>query len=562
MIPTFAFLVPCLFPQTPCGSPGPDLTVGDIVGVANYASDGAIEACSFGFSPANVGSVPIDYAATTPHHPVIGQSLYRLSTVGGSTRFEEIGQSWVRHEFFALSLGQFCTCTPTDGSHLGVGCNDTNSASRNGEPAALGPRWQIDAATGTFPYPPANPPHPGSNDRRLQVAIADLVPTGGADGTRYFVEAQSVAPDDAAAGLGANNASYREVLVSGSGTTWNFTLTGTTRREQAAILAWAEADPEVVVSEVAVPGDGLFLLASRATDLGGGAWHYEYAIENLDSDRSARAFRVPLPVGGSSSNPGFHDVRYHSGDGPGNVDFDGTDWTFTTSAGEVAFATEDYATNPSANALRWGTTYDFRFDSDVPPGEGTVRIDLFKPGAPGGVSASAVVPFLVPPAPRNLCFGSGASGTACPCGNSGLPTSGCENSHGTGGATLDASGIPSLAADTLHLTAGGELPTALSVVIQGDLEMVPPRLFGDGLRCAGGALKRLYAKSASGGAVDVPGSGDLSVSQRSAALGAVIMAGETFIYQVYYRDPDPAWCPGSTGSTFNASSAVAIVWGS
>ena len=560
MIPALAFLAPFLLPQTPCGSPGPDLTVGDITGVTNYASDGGIEACSFGFSPANVGSVPIDYVATTPHHPVVGQSLYRLSTVGGSTRIEEIGQSWLRHEFYALSIGQFCTCTPTDGSHLGVGCNDSNSASRNGEPAALGPRWQVKAFSGTFPYPPANPPHPGSLDRRLQVAIADLVPTGGPDGTRYFAEAQSVALDDASAGLGANNCSHREVLVSGSGTDWTFALTGTTRREEPAVLAWAEADPKVVVSTATVPGDGIVLVASRATDLGGGAWHYEYAVENLNSDRSVRAFRVPLPVGGSSSNPGFHDVAYHSGDGPGNVDFDGTDWEFTASAGEVAFSTEEYATNPSANALRWGTTYNFRFDSDVPPGDGSLRLDLFQPGLPDSVTAPAVVPFLVSPPPRSLCFGSGASGATCPCGNSGLPASGCENSHGTGGATLDASGVPSLADDTLHLTTGGELPTALSVVIQGNHELFPPHLFGDGLRCVGGTLKRLYAKSAVGGAIDVPGSGDLSVSQRSAALGAGILAGETLIYQVYYRDPDPAWCPA--GSTFNASSAVAIVWGS
>ena len=47
-----------------------------------------------------------------------------------------------------------------------------------------------------------------------------------------------------------------------------------------------------------IPGDGLFILASKVTDLGDGSWHYEYALHNLNSHRSARAFRVPIPDGG------------------------------------------------------------------------------------------------------------------------------------------------------------------------------------------------------------------------------------------------------------------------
>src|SRR5690349_9127989 len=108
-----ALLLPAF--QTPCGSPGPDLTIGDISGVANFTSDNGIEACGFGLSPLNVGSAEIDYFATTPRHPVFGQSMYRLSTVAGATRIEEIGQSWLRHGFFALSNGTFCTCAPTNG---------------------------------------------------------------------------------------------------------------------------------------------------------------------------------------------------------------------------------------------------------------------------------------------------------------------------------------------------------------------------------------------------------------------------------------------------------------
>lgn len=57
--------------------------------------------------------------------------------------------------------------------------------------------------------------------------------------------------------------------------------------------------------------------------------------------------------------------------------------------------------------------------------------------------------------------------------------------------------------------------------------------------CVGCALKRLYVKTAIDGGIVAPdfGVGDLPVSQRSAALGSTIQAGESRWYLVYYRDP-------------------------
>jgi hypothetical protein len=473
-------------------------------------------------------------------------------------RIEEVGQSWLRHGFFALSQGLRCTCSPTDGSTLGPGCSDSLSNSGAGV-SSWGPRWQIDAADGTFPYPPANPPHTGL-DRLLQVHVADLEATGGAGAARYFAELQAIAADDASAGHGANNSSHREVSVAGSGSAFTFGLMGTTQVERPAIYAWQDADPAVDVAEIQVPGDGRFLLAARATDLGGGVWHYEYALLNQSSDRSARSFAVPFTLGGSPTNTGFHDVDYHSGDGPGNVNFDGTDWTASFAFPLLTFFTDDFATNPSANALRWGTTYNFRFDSTTPPGTGTVNIELFEPGTPGTVQVSTIVPSLPPPPPMSFCFGDGSSGP-CPCANQGLSARGCQNSAGTGGAILSVSGTPSLSADSVQFTATNELPTSLTILLQGSLEIVPTA-FGDGLRCAGGTLKRLYVKSAVGGVVVAPQAGDPSVSARSAALGDPIPLGATRDYQTYYRDANPTFCPVPSGSTFNATGAIALLWGS
>ncbi len=159
-----------------------------------------------------------------------------------------------------------------------------------------------------------------------------------------------------------------------------------------------------------------------------------------------------------------------------------------------------------------------------------------------------------------LCFGDGTS-AACPCGNSGAAGHGCQNSASTGGALLTGTGSPSLSSDSVVLTSAGELPTAMSFLLQGPA-LVAPALYGDGLRCTGGLLKRLFNQNALGGAVSFPNGSDPSISARSAALGAPIPVGATRTYQVYYRDPNPAFCAPPTGSTFNISNAVAIFWGS
>jgi hypothetical protein len=157
-----------------------------------------------------------------------------------------------------------------------------------------------------------------------------------------------------------------------------------------------------------------------------------------------------------------------------------------------------------------------------------------------------------------FCFGDGSS-AACPCGNNGALGHGCENSSSTGGARVTVSGLPSLSADTLVLTATEERPTAFTIFLQGNLEIAPVA-FGDGLRCAGGSLKRLYNKVASGGAVSAPQGGDLPISVRSAALGDTIPSGGIRIYQTYYRDPNAGFCPDPPGSTFNASNAYRVTW--
>lgn len=374
---------------------GPDVIVGGTAvsgsngsnqnDTVKWGSSGSITAYSIATTSCNVGTAQLQWVDSTPAHPVIGQNMFRLK----DGRFEQIGQSWLKHAFCALSQNLCSTsCQGTGCSTLGIGCSDPYTASRNGSQSLLGPKYQVNAATGVFPYPHPSPSGNSTIRGRLQVHTNDVTPSLN-PGALYFVEGQYVTADDASFGNQNNNASWRQVTINSS---LFLTTTGTTHQMEPGILAWFNTDPTVNLAKVSVPNDGLFWLLYQVTDLGNGTWHYEYAIQNLNSDRSGQSFSIPIPAGVNVTNIGFHDVDYHSGDGIGGVNQDGTDWPGVVSGGSLTWATTDFATDQNANALRWGTLYNFRFDADVPPESGAATLGLFKPGTPTSATAAIQVP--------------------------------------------------------------------------------------------------------------------------------------------------------------------------
>jgi hypothetical protein len=392
----------------------PDVIVGNITGKARHGSTGGITAFSVGTTSCNLGTCWLDWIGDTNEHPVIGQNMFRLK----NHRFEQIGQSWLKHGYTALQetyCSTACMAAPT-GAHLGVHCSDPYSSTLNGSQARMGPKFEVNPYTGDFPYPPTDGTLLGDSIyKRLQVHNVDLDPAQNV-GASYFVEAQYVTADDALAGNAANNVSHRSLTVSGT-TSFDITLSGSTVQTKPAIEAWKAADPGVTLVTVQGPGDGRFFVASLATDLGGGTWHYEYAVHNFDANRAAGTFHVPVPPGATITNLGFHDVDYHSGE-----PFSGTDWSATVGAvpREVSWSTQSYAVNPNANALRWGTLYNFRFDANVPPATTSVALGLFRPGTGSVLVATAVTP--------RVCDGDavcdpGETCARCPaeCGGIGTP---------------------------------------------------------------------------------------------------------------------------------------------
>lgn len=124
---------------------------------------------------------------------------------------------------------------------------------------------------------------------------------------------------------------------------------------------------------------------------------------------------------------------------------------------------------------------------------------------------------------------------------------------------LAAAGNAALSSDTVVFTTNGEKPTATSIVLQGDALNATGAVFGQGIRCVAGSLKRLYVKNAVAGSITAPAVGDLSVTARATALGDVLAGGSVRFYGVYYRDPVVlGGCPSA--STFNITNQASVTW--
>jgi hypothetical protein len=159
----------------------------------------------------------------------------------------------------------------------------------------------------------------------------------------------------------------------------------------------------------------------------------------------------------------------------------------------------------------------------------------------------------VVPAFTSRCVPASAGVIPCPCSNPPAGAGrGCDNSAGTGGASLAASGSTQLSTDGLVFTTSGETLSALSVLFQGDNFLSGGVVYGQGVRCLGGRLVRICT-------VPDRTAGDPPISVRSAQKGDVIQAGHSRWYAVYYRAPTVlGGCPA--GSTFNATQAGEIAW--
>ena len=156
------------------------------------------------------------------------------------------------------------------------------------------------------------------------------------------------------------------------------------------------------------------------------------------------------------------------------------------------------------------------------------------------------------------CFGDG-SGTQCPCGNNNdgsVLGAGCANGVFASGAKLSGSGVASISADTLVLSATGLDPDNSGLYFQANDDLSPGIIWGDGLQCAGGQLKRLGVRFA-----DATGASDTSAWTTPISVWAGnVLAGDTKRYQLWYRDTSGGQPCGVGINDFNATNGLKIVW--
>ena len=389
-------------------NPGPDVVVGNLIDIDQFGSQSGTQVgIAIGTDSCNYGVVDLNWfslGSGSLDHPVIPQNLYRMS--GGATndqRFEQIGQSQMKHAFTALT-GNICSlgCNGVGGQHLGSGCSDPYGAGLNAGPG-LGSRAWVNPYSGSYGGATTSQvnnhgghSHPGPA-HRIVTEVSDLN-TSLNPGATYYGEAQYVTmheynwctanPGVCTAGSGNNtynNASYRKVNVSGTSSPFGFSWgTNQTVRMLPAIYAWTGAT--ITRIEPAPGVDGIAYIAYKVTQPSAGVWHYEYAIYNLNLDRAISSFTLPLGSSITKNNVGFHAPPQHPGwtfDGtPGNLGYNSTPWTLTESASSTSWATDAFAQNPNANAVRWATLYNIRFDSNLAPVPMQATIGFYKTGAP------------------------------------------------------------------------------------------------------------------------------------------------------------------------------------
>src|SRR3984893_9797183 len=427
---------------------GPDVIAGKLAASYQAEINGPPRGLATAITTCNAGNQVVNFfAMPNTNHPAIAQNLYRMSGGSGNNgRFEQIGQAWVKHTYGAEQANA-CNfgCMPGgDFNHLGVGCSDTYFAFQSAQQSDLGSRAWINPFTGVFQSNARD--HTG----HIHTAVSHMIVVERNDldttmnpGATYYAELLYVTPDEYAwcqAHSGecnmSNNASYRPYSVSGT-TSFTFSAVGSTVPMTSAINAWAGATINPIEPQ---PGtDGRAFIACKVTGPVAGMWHYEYALYNQNLDRAIQSFSVPLGCGIAVNNLGFHAPLNPPGfanDGTvGDAGFSNAAWTSTQTTGALSWSSETFAQNQNANAIRWGTLYNFRFDSDQPPQATNAAIGFFKTGstitvAIQGPSPSTCVPVQLTDAVSRKTHGaagtfdvelplSGSVGIECRSGGAG-----------------------------------------------------------------------------------------------------------------------------------------------
>ena len=420
----------------------------------------------------NPGSVVIPWqAAMQPNHPKFGFLIVRES----NGRMEQISdRSYCKHAFVSTNYSGPCgTCqNPGTGSVMGINCADTYGSGNNADRNWLGPADEIDPWLGTWnpvgSYfdrgdpdvgPPGNnngarsPSYSGPDEVKNRVTVKEqdlLVP-----GANYFYGIHLVHQGESVSNRGDNLAS-RGFTPSGSASGWTFANNQVGQVWGSILQHWQGA---MLDSGGNGTDDGRFFVAVKATSLGGGQFHYEYAVHNVDNSRGGASFRVPVDPSAVVTNFSFGDIDDNALN----------NWVGARVGNEVVF------TAPAGNPLNWNTIYNFGFDCNVAPGGGLVVLDEARvgPGAlsvsvlsqiPGGVPVASVSSVGTPCATCASSFYEQWGSSGFDLANTGMTMTLTNGSYAVGTATATYV-APSASAQNLGLGDDDEANVTLPFVM-------------------------------------------------------------------------------------------------
>ena len=394
---------PALAALTPLAAraAGADVIVGHVADGREDSRLGSKVGLTAGTDSCNIGDAPASWwplndsdQTRKNRHPVIALNFYRLM----DGRMEQLARSWVKHGFFATNENNCAnfpenkqTCQGVGGHQLKPGCSDYYSEGLNADPSLLGPRSRItNATTGSFDaataqdltgYPASQPA-----ERIMLVEEADLQQAT----ARYFLEGHYLHLDDAAAGNSRNNATYREVKPTFRGGRWDLVPVADEVRMQPAITAWKNDGAKLteVETDEGAGAKSYLIVASKVTSAPGGKFRYDYAIYNMNSELGIQSLSIP------GTGVDLASIDFKAVPANGEI-WSNLRWESTVQNGQVIWWTKKYSDDPNANALRWGSTYNFWFISDAAPANGSATLVRFKPssaGVPANVTAVVSVP--------------------------------------------------------------------------------------------------------------------------------------------------------------------------
>lgn len=518
--------------------------------VEYYGNDNGVLSYNFTTTICNGGDQPVSLGGLDELHPVIGQNLYRIM----DGRIEQIGQGFAKHIYTDfLDEGSCGTCAESAASTgmLHPGCSETYGAKYiNYGPDGFGyhedgPKFQINPTTGDLDLPTLYPPCAafwlGEAVSHIEVEEDDIDPNWN-EGAVFVAEAQVISTEDAQAGNGGNNVSFRVLNVVD---VENIEPVWGTGVGAPAIYLLSWINPDAMVTEVVNEDEGgagvdsRIYVACNVIELPNGLYRYEYAVQNLDSHQGVRSLSIPADCAYLQMS----DFEQHHVDYGCAEIWQSDDWGTALVGGMLEFSTGaytgleaddfDYDSDPTGDPspIRWGTMSNFAFTATTPPQEIEVELGLFRPGSNMSLTARTLGPCKVLEcSTERYC-----TGVASSVGNI---------------AAMNAQGSMSVSDNHLILYANSVPANQWGIFFYGPEEIQHP--IGGGTLCVGGGIYRVNpaVQANSDGLAWLP------VALNSGPMGSgpgAITPGSTWNFQFWFRDPS-----GPTYSGFNFTDALRI----